>query len=76
MARSVALLIPLLPLLAVRDVSPLVALRSAFAERARTRPDPWRIAILVLIAYFFLKLFSEAHPAFKKFGYFGFKPAG
>jgi putative ABC transport system permease protein len=46
----ISLLFTLLPLLAVRDVSPLVALRSAFAERARTRPDPWRIAILVLIA--------------------------
>jgi phosphate ABC transporter permease protein PstC len=28
--------------------------------------------ILVLIAYFFVRLFSEAHPAFAKFGYFGF----
>ena len=46
----ISLLFTLLPLLAVRDVSPLVALRSAFAERAGTRPDPWRIAILALIA--------------------------
>ncbi len=29
-------------------------------------------AILILIAYFFIKLFNEAHPAFEKFGYFGF----
>jgi phosphate ABC transporter permease protein PstC len=28
--------------------------------------------ILLLIAYFFVRLFHEAHPAFAKFGYFGF----
>ncbi len=28
--------------------------------------------ILVIIGYFFIRLFSEAHPAFAKFGYFGF----
>lgn len=44
----ICLLFTLLPLLAVRRVSPLVALRSAFAEKAG--PDPWRIAIVLLIA--------------------------
>jgi phosphate ABC transporter permease protein PstC len=28
--------------------------------------------ILALIVYFFVKLYSEAHPAFSKFGFFGF----
>ena len=45
----ICLLFTLLPLLAVRNVSPLVALRSAYAERAGTAPDPWRIAIGVFI---------------------------
>ncbi len=45
----ICLLFTLLPLLAVRRVSPLVALRSAFAERAGTGSDPWRIAIGVFI---------------------------
>src|SRR3954463_7975799 len=30
------------------------------------------VLILVLIAYFFIKLYSEAKPAFDKFGIFGF----
>lgn len=42
-------LFTLLPLLAVRKVSPLVALRSAVAERAPAA-DPWRVALGVLIA--------------------------
>src|SRR3954451_11960977 len=29
-------------------------------------------AILLLIAYFFVRLYIEAHPAFAKFGFFGF----
>src|SRR4051794_20575166 len=29
-------------------------------------------AVLILIAYFFIKLYSEARPAFSKFGVFGF----
>jgi phosphate ABC transporter permease protein PstC len=29
-------------------------------------------AILVIIAFFFIRLYSEAHPAFAKFGYLGF----
>lgn len=45
----ISLLFTLLPLLAVRNVSPLVALRSAFAERAGASTDPWRIAILGFI---------------------------
>lgn len=45
----ICLLFTLLPLLAVRKVSPLVALRSAFAERNDAAPDPWRIAIGVFI---------------------------
>jgi putative ABC transport system permease protein len=40
----ICLLFTLLPLLTVRRVSPLVALRSAFAEPS-DRPDPWRIAL-------------------------------
>jgi putative ABC transport system permease protein len=46
----ICLLFTLLPLLAVRRVSPLGALRAAFAEPAKQRPDPWRIAIGVFIA--------------------------
>ncbi|MBI5690937.1 MAG: ABC transporter permease [Verrucomicrobia bacterium] len=45
----ICLLFTLLPLLAVRRVSPLVALRSAFAERVGTGPDPWRVAIGIFI---------------------------
>lgn len=45
----ICLLFTLLPLLAVRKVSPLVALRSAFAERVGVGPDAWRIAIGVFI---------------------------
>lgn len=45
----ICVLFALLPLLAVRRVSPLAALRSAFAEPARRAPDPWRIAIGVAI---------------------------
>jgi putative ABC transport system permease protein len=45
----ICLLFTLLPLLAVRRVSPLVALRSAFAERVGAGRDPWRIAIVVFI---------------------------
>lgn len=44
----ICLLFTLLPLLAIRRVSPLVALRSAFAERA-DKADPWRIAIGLFI---------------------------
>ncbi len=46
----ICLLFTLLPLLAVRRVSPLVALRSAFAEKAGAGMDPWRVAIVVFIA--------------------------
>lgn len=45
----ICLLFALLPLLAVRRVSPLVALRSAFAEHGQ-RADPWRIVIALVIA--------------------------
>jgi putative ABC transport system permease protein len=45
----ICLLFTLLPLLAVRRVSPLVALRSAFADRAGRAPDPWRVMLGVLI---------------------------
>ncbi len=45
---AICLLFTLLPLLAVRRVSPLVALRSAFAETA-PRIDPWRITLGVTI---------------------------
>lgn len=45
----ICVLFTLLPLLAVRRVSPLVALRSAFAERAGVGHDPWRVAVGVFI---------------------------
>lgn len=45
----ICLLFTLLPLLAIRRVSPLVALRSAFADRAPLGPDPWRVIIGVFI---------------------------
>lgn len=44
----ICLLFTLLPLLAVRRVSPLVALRSSFAEQP-AGPDPWRITLGVVI---------------------------
>ncbi|MEY3775932.1 MAG: hypothetical protein RLZZ129_2712 [Verrucomicrobiota bacterium] len=44
----ICVLFTLLPLLAVRRVSPLVALRAAFADRP-AQPDPWRIALGVLL---------------------------
>ena len=45
----ICLLFTLLPLLAIRRVSPLVALRAAFADDAGLGPDPWRVLIGVLI---------------------------
>ncbi|QYM79403.1 ABC transporter permease [Horticoccus luteus] len=45
----ICVLFALLPLLAVRRVSPLAALRSALAEPAKRAPDPWRITIGVAI---------------------------
>ena len=45
----ICVLFTLLPLLAVRRVSPLVALRSAFAESAGVAFDPWRAVLAVLI---------------------------
>jgi putative ABC transport system permease protein len=52
----ISFLFTLLPLLAVRRVSPLVALRSAFIERTGGASDPWRILlgalILVAVTYF------------------------
>ncbi len=45
----ICLLFTALPLLDIRRVSPLTALRSAYAERAGAAPDPWRIAIGVFI---------------------------
>jgi putative ABC transport system permease protein len=46
----ICLLFSLLPLLSVRRIPPLAALRSAVAERAASAPDPWRIAIGAAIA--------------------------
>ena len=48
----ICFLFTLLPLLAVRRVSPLVALRSAFIERTGGASDPWRIVLgaLILVA--------------------------
>jgi putative ABC transport system permease protein len=46
----ICLLFAALPLLAVRRIPPLAALRSAVAEEAASSPDPWRIAIWAAIA--------------------------
>ena len=46
----ICMLFALLPLISVRRVPPLAALRSAVAERAAVSPDPWRIAIGAAIA--------------------------
>jgi putative ABC transport system permease protein len=46
----ICLLFSVLPLLAVRRIPPLAALRSAVAERASFAPDPWRIAVGIAIA--------------------------
>jgi putative ABC transport system permease protein len=46
----ICLLFSLLPLLSVRRIPPLAALRSALAERAAFAPDPWRLAIGAAIA--------------------------
>jgi putative ABC transport system permease protein len=46
----ICLLFSVLPLLSVRRIPPLAALRSAVAERAAAAPDPWRIAIGAAIA--------------------------
>jgi putative ABC transport system permease protein len=45
----ICLLFTLLPLLAVRRIPPLAALRSAIAESEGLAFDPWRVAIAVLI---------------------------
>jgi len=46
----ICLLFSLLPLLAVRRIPPLAALRSAVADRAAVAADPWRLAIAGMIA--------------------------
>ena len=46
----ICLLFSLLPLVSVRRVPPLAALRSAVAERAAVSPDPWRLVIAFAIA--------------------------
>ena len=45
----ICFLFTLLPLLAVRRVSPLVALRSAFIERTGAATDPWRLILGAVI---------------------------
>ena len=45
----ICVLFSLLPLLAVRRIPPLAALRSAAADRASASPDPWRIAVAAAI---------------------------
>ncbi|HWA10374.1 MAG TPA: FtsX-like permease family protein [Opitutaceae bacterium] len=45
----ICVLFALLPLLAIRRVPPLAALRSSFADDAAAGPDPWRVIIGVLI---------------------------
>jgi putative ABC transport system permease protein len=47
---AISLLFSLLPLISVRLVPPLAALRSAAAEGASAVRDPWRIAIIAAIA--------------------------
>jgi putative ABC transport system permease protein len=46
----ICLLFSVLPLLGVRRVPPLAALRSSAAERGPSSPDPWRLAIGAAIA--------------------------
>ena len=46
----VAVLFSLLPLLGVRDVSPLVLLRRSFDPPARGRRDPWKAVALLALA--------------------------
>jgi putative ABC transport system permease protein len=46
----ICLLFSVLPLLSVRKIPPLAALRSAVAERAASAPDPWRVGIGAAIA--------------------------
>jgi putative ABC transport system permease protein len=46
----ICLLFSVLPLLSVRRIPPLAALRSAVAERTSSAPDPWRLAIVAAIA--------------------------
>jgi len=46
----ICLLFSLLPLLSVRRIPPLAALRSAVAERTAAAPDPMRIAVCAAIA--------------------------
>jgi putative ABC transport system permease protein len=46
----ICLLFSLFPLLAVRRIPPLAALRAAVGERAAAAPDPWAIAIAAAIA--------------------------
>jgi putative ABC transport system permease protein len=46
----ICLLFSLFPLLAVRRIPPLAALRSAVGERAAAAPDPWAVSIGALIA--------------------------
>ncbi len=57
----ICLLFTMLPLLAVRRVSPLVALRSAYAEAAPAT-DPWRIAIgvFIVVAVFGFSIWQTA----------------
>ncbi len=51
LGAGVAVLFSLLPLLAVRDVSPLAVLRRPFEPAATRRVDPWRaLAALALVA--------------------------
>jgi putative ABC transport system permease protein len=45
----ICVLFTLLPLLAVRRVPPLAALRSAYADGISAARDPWRVAIVALI---------------------------
>ena len=46
----ICFLFALLPLLTVRRISPLAALRSAVAERGARGPDPWQVVICLMIA--------------------------
>jgi putative ABC transport system permease protein len=46
----ICLLFSALPLMSVRRIPPLAALRSAVAERASSAPDPWRLGIFAAIA--------------------------
>ncbi len=60
---GIVFLFSLLPLLAVRHVSPLQVLRSSLAEQLAPRRDPWRAGViaLILLGVFLFALLHTEH---------------